>query len=76
MLLQRAQLWELHDYLIERNFLLFSESRALDYESNDTQWQHEPSGSIVKVPAKLTLRGALDIAYLAHTANRKYPSDE
>jgi hypothetical protein len=75
MLLQRSQIWELHDYLIERNFVLYDETEAIEYTERDTRWQHEPSGSVISVPSKLRLKQALNIGYLAHTANRKFPPD-
>jgi hypothetical protein len=76
MLLQRAHIWELHDYLIQRNFVLYAEANHSENQASETQWQHEPSGSVICVPAQLGLKQALHIAYLAHSANRKFPSTD
>jgi hypothetical protein len=69
MLLSPAQIWELHDYLVERNFVLYDE----DDDETYTRWQHEPSGSVVKVSNDLTLGDALTLSAAAHAAHIRFP---
>jgi hypothetical protein len=71
MLLDLAQVWELHDYLIDRNFVLYDENDDETY----TRWQHEPSGSVITVSNELAMTEALNLSAIAHAAHIRYPGD-
>jgi hypothetical protein len=68
MQLTTEQLWELHDYLSDRNFTLYDEDDKETY----TRWQHQPSGSVLKVINNLTMSDALTLAATAHAAHIAY----
>jgi hypothetical protein len=69
MLLEPAQVWDLHDFLSDRNFTLYDE----DEKETFTRWQHGPSGSVLKVVNEMTMADALTLAASAHAAYIAYP---
>jgi hypothetical protein len=71
MPLDPAQVWDLHDYLIDRDFILYDE----DEEETYTRWQHEPSGSVVKILNDIEMTEALTIAAAAQSVHLRHPRD-
>jgi hypothetical protein len=68
MQIEMEQLWDLHDYLIDRSFVLYDE----DDDETYTRWQHEPSGSVIRIDNTITMTEALTVGSTAHALHVRY----